>query len=408
MPNAREYLRNKKKKQQKNKNDEVVSVKKEIRRYRILKFYKWLIVLAVLVGIVVGAYFVLQNKEFETYEVLTDVEREDTVTTQYIEFQGQILKYSKDGVSYVDAENQLAWSYPYEMQSPKVDICEGMAAVGDIHGTKIYVFDVNGNQGEISTSLPILKFRVSNIGTVAAVLEDGTTTWINLYDKDGGEPIAQNKSSLEISGYPLDIDISDDSSRVVVSYLQLNGSSVKTHIAFYNFGSVGQNYSEKLVSGKECEGVLFPETVFLNNTHAAAFGDDRFLIFEGKQIPEETKEVLIQEGEEIRSVFHNENYIGLVLTASEGTSRYRIRVYNLKGEEIFNKDLDMELTKAKIYDKQMIVFNDSECIIYNLKGVQKYRGSMGRPILDMIPKSRSNQYIIVDTANLQQIKLKWE
>ena len=125
LPNAREYFKKKKELESKGKIvsvDEAASVKKEIRRYRILKFYKILAVLVVLGIIGTAAYFYLQNREYKEYEVQTDVKREDTVTTQYMEFQGKILKYNKDGVSYCDAQNNTLWAYTYEMQSPTVDL----------------------------------------------------------------------------------------------------------------------------------------------------------------------------------------------------------------------------------------------------------------------------------------------
>lgn len=409
LPNAREYFKKKKELESKGKIvsvDEAASVKKEIRRYRILKFYKILAVLVVLGIIGTAAYFYLQNREYKEYEVQTDVKREDTVTTQYMEFQGKILKYNKDGVSYCDAQNNTLWAYTYEMQSPTVDICENMAAVGDIKGTKLFIFDSDGNQGEINTNFPIQKFRVSELGTVAVVLEDGDTTWINIYDKSGGEALAKNKTSLDISGYPVDIDISNDNTRVIVSYLQLDGGALKTHVAFYNFGSVGQNYTDKLVSGKIVDGVLFPRTAFIDNEHAVAFGDDRFLIFEGKQIPELLAEVPLEEGEQLVDIFYDKTHIGIVVTSADNASKYSLRIYNPQGNLMLTQKLATDFDRIKIYDDQLLMFYQKQFSVFNLKGVEKFTGTMTRNILDIIPKNKGSQFIVVDSSNTRQIKLK--
>ena len=99
-------------------------------------------------------------------------------------------------------------------------------------------------------------------------------------------------------------------------------------MAFYNFGSVGQNYTDKLVSGKIVDGVLFPRTAFIDNEHAVAFGDDRFLIFEGKQIPELLAEVPLEEGEQLVDIFYDKTHIGIVVTSADNASKYSLRIYN--------------------------------------------------------------------------------
>ena len=175
---------------------------------------------------------------------------------------------------------------------------------------------------------------------------------------------------------------------------------------FYNFGSVGQNYTDKLVSGKIVDGVLFPRTAFIDNEHAVAFGDDRFLIFEGKQIPELSAEVPLEEGEQLVDIFYDENHIGIVVTSADNASKYSARIYNLQGSLLLTQKLNTEFDRIKIYDDQLLMFYQKQFSVYNLKGVEKFTGTMTRNILDIIPKNKGSQFIVVDSSNTRQIKLK--
>lgn len=120
------------------------------------------------------------------------------------------------------------------MQKPQVKICGSIIAVGDINGSKIYIFDKNGNIGIVDTSLAISQIEVAKQGVVAAVLEDNDANYINLYKTDGTK-IYTVKTSLAGDGYPLDISISPDAAKLVASYLYVSGETMKTNVVFYNF-----------------------------------------------------------------------------------------------------------------------------------------------------------------------------
>ena len=92
-----------------------------------------------------------------------------------------------DGISF-------SWSAAYSMQTPIVDICEKIA-VEEQKGSQVYIYSADKGQiGYFQTLLPIQKVKVASQGVVAAVLEDGEVTWINLYDTDGNE-IAKHRTS---------------------------------------------------------------------------------------------------------------------------------------------------------------------------------------------------------------------
>ncbi len=115
-----------------------------------------------------------------------------------------MIKYSKDGISCVDSENNLVWSQTYNMQDPVINVCQDSLAIADRNGTDVMIFNQTGMQGQVQTLLPIRQISVSQQGVLAVLLEDGDTSRVNLYAKDGSQ-IVESKFELSETGYPLRI-----------------------------------------------------------------------------------------------------------------------------------------------------------------------------------------------------------
>ena len=115
------------------------------------------------------------------------------------------------------------------MQAPIADICDTTMAIAEQQGTQIYIINEDGLVGNFETQYPILKVRVSTQGMVAVVQEQDNITWINLYQADG-TVVANDKTTVSETGYPMDVDLSPNGQRMAVSYLGMKegilGSSV--------------------------------------------------------------------------------------------------------------------------------------------------------------------------------------
>ena len=83
---------------------------------------------------------------------------------------------------------------------------------------------------------------------MAAILDGGDSTWINYYAADGSL-IAENQTHVEDPGYPMDVTVSDNGDVMMVTYQFVDGSNTTSYVAFYNFGDVGQNEDDRIVSG---------------------------------------------------------------------------------------------------------------------------------------------------------------
>lgn len=357
---------------------------------------------AVIAALVVTGVLTARNWRYGSYRVVSSSDRDDTMSTQYTNFGDYVLKYSSDDVALLRADGEVMWDDPQEMQNPVADICQDSCVVYDKGGRTMAVYNSQGKQGTIETSLPILKARTASQGVVAAILEDGETTWINFYESDGSE-IATGKTRIDSPGYPVDLDVSQDGLLLIVSYLTVSDNQPASYVAFYNFGNTGQNQMDNMVSGYTYTDVITPRVSYFDTSRAVAFRDDGFVLYEGKQIPEEDRTVETEE--EIVSSFFNEQYIGLVFRNTDGEDAYRMDVYTSGGSLKFSQTFDFAFDKIQISGDQILMYNSNEFSVYTMYGVCRYEGSLTEGNIQNIFKVGGNRYMVIMENGIQTIKL---
>lgn len=405
MAQINEYFKKKygKEKTEKTEKKEPDDYKKKLAKHRMAIIYRILITIVIIAAIAVGLFLGNRNKVFTDYDTINKISLTEATTADYLNLNGNVLRFSKDGASAFNATDDMIWNQPYEMQNPMIDICGDYAAIGDYKGTRIYVFNGTGMQGEIDTTLPVQTFCVSGTGNVATVLEENEITWVRLFNKTG-DLIANDRTTMAKSGYPVCVDVSEDGIKMGVSYLRIGTGAISSSVAFYNFGDVGQNEIDNLVSGYDYPESIISEVAFMNNQTAFAAGDDGIVIFTGSQKPEQTAQIPIED--EINSVFYGKEYIGLVFEDATGETRYRMDVYDTSGKPVLTCNFDQDYKDILFQKDQIIVYNSDECIIFNMQGTEKYHSTFHHSIITMIPTSNQNRYLLVSGTAMEEIQLK--
>lgn len=364
---------------------------------------KWVIISSIVAAAALGLFIFDYFHVATDYFVVSNEVRTDISGTRYLEMGDDLLKFSSDGVSSLSPSGEVNWSSTYSMQSPIADICEGTVAIADQKGTQVYVFGEEGLKGQFQTLLPIAKIRVARQGVVAAVLEDGDVTWINFYDSSGKE-IAKNRTSLSESGYPLDIALSPDGLKIMISYLKTTSGVISTDIAFYNFDSVGQTKIDNLVSSVSYDNTVVPKVCFMSESTSVAFGDNGFSIYKGKQIPEEKANVSFEQ--EVLSIFYDDSHLGFVFNSDKIEHKYKIQLYDLNGRKTMEKYIDMEYTKIKMDEGKIILLNDKTCAIYTKGGRKRFEGTFSEPLTDVISIPGFRKYMALTQKSTIQFRLK--
>lgn len=383
--------------------DDLEAYRATIKKNKRKRYIKIAIVIAViLLAVVLVRYFVIHHK-YNSYSVTGTVERTDSSATNYLQLENHVLRYSNDGASLTSETDKTIWNDTYEISNPVADICGSAGIVYEKNGTGVEVFNGEGPLGSFKTELPIIKAKVSSQGAVAAILEDGETTWINYYTSTGSV-IASSSTGITTPGYPVDIDISENGMVLAVSFLVVDGDTTGTYMAFYNFGDAGQSKEDNLVSGFRYAGVLVPQVTYLEGNTAVAFREDGFTLFKGSQTPEESKTV--QFDDEIVSAFYNDSYLGFVFKSATEDHKFRMEVYNASGKEVFKQGFDIVYDEVKFSGDQIIMNNSTQISVFSLHGVEKFTGNVEEGQITEIMKIRNNRYMMVLNGTIETIKLK--
>lgn len=382
----------------------VEEMEQKIRQHRrmvAIRTAVTVIVILLLLG-AAGIYFEL--KEYKNYEVRSEIERSDSEATKYEKFSGNILRYNNDGAFCADMSDNLIWNQAYEMQNPMADICADYVAIADRQGTQIYIMNTTGVQGEIETSKPIEAVCVANQGIVAVLTQEDGISYLEVYNKDG-ESLASGEIHVENSGYPLDIALSNDANKLAVSILDISKGKAKTTIAFYNFGSVGQNEIDNIVGSYSYANTIIPDIDFVTNDRMIAFGDTQVSVFEGTQKPEET--VTLKLEKEVKSIFYEEEYFGLVYGNGDSGDTHTMNVYDMKGKLRMEQKFKMPYQSIEFLENDEICITDENaCEIYTLRGVKKFSYNFDNAVYKILSGETDRTYTFILNGVMEKVKLK--
>lgn len=371
-------------------------------KYRLRKLYQGVLIAAVIAAAGAALWISQKNRVYTEFTVTESSIRDVASNAKTIALGDYILTYSNDGASCFDLKGKAVWNETFEMQSPIVATCNNTVAFGDSGGRKIYVMNAQGILGEIATNMPVRALAVAQTGVVAAVLDDSDVTWIYLYNSKG-ETAVRFKTTMSQFGYPIDISLSPNNNLAMISFLAEDEGSVKSSVAFYNFGEVGQNEVDNYMSGYDYPAVI-PHVQFMTSELAYAMADDRLAFYEGAQKPVSKFEVLLDG--EVRSVYHNESCVALVTYDATGNHKYMLTVYDSDGKKHLSQGFDLEYRDVVLKGEYVYIHGETECCIYSLSGVEKFNGAMNRNISLLIPGDSVSSFTLVSQESIDTIQLK--
>ena len=369
-------------------------------------------VLAVVIaGAVYGGYRYYRDFQYTDYTVGWErqLDRGDSSFTGYLKYGSNLLKYSKDGVSYVDSSGKDVWILSYEMKTPIAAVNGDYAVIADQQGNSIYICDKNGGVGVATTNLPIIKVTISAKGLVAAVQEEQKSTRIDMFKKDG--------SPLDISikglmggdvGYPLDISLSPDGTKLVGSFMYIENGALKCRVAFYDFSEIGKNIPTRFVGGFHdiYETSMIPRVKFLDEVYSCAFADDSISFFSSRNAMSPELLVHIPIEEDVKSVFYSSDYAGVIVGATSGEYNYRMDVYKSNGEKVFSEPFSYDYRDVDIDGEHIFLYNEDSCRVYNMWGNLKFEGNFDFTISKITNGSFPNSLIVTGPQNMKEIKLQ--
>ena len=391
---------------QEDREEESQQVHHKVKRRRLILLALLFILLS---GLAASFYWYQRYYQYESMIIGWErqLDREGNFTA-YEKFGSNLLRYSKDGASYINAEGKDVWVQSYEMKSPIVAVNGDYAAIADQQGNNIYICDLNGCQGVATTVLPIVKVTVSAKGVAAAILEDNTASYIYFYRKDGTEIKIFIKGVLGGNiGYPLDISLSPDGTMLVGSYAFIEDGSLKNRVAFYNFSEVGKNALNRFVGGFHdlYENSMVPRVQYLDDIYSVAFADNSLSFYSSKDVMSPALITQVPIEEEIKSVFYDNTHVGVIMSASSGEYDSRMELYKSNGDKVFDVEFSYGYEHVDIDDDMIFLYNQDSCRIYNCLGILKYEGSFDFTVSKITKGRLPNHIIVTGPQAIKEIKL---
>ena len=373
----------------------------EAKRQKRKRWKKTGIIAGSILAVSIGIYLLINLQTYTSVRTVDTYPVSGAASNEYKQFADGVLKYSRDGISYLDQKGSEVWNQAYQIQNPVVDVNETSGAVADKGGNAILVFNEEGLRGEIETDLPIERISVSEQGIVSVILIDESSSQILCYDA-AGNILVEHKTSVNGTGYPMDAALSPDGEILQVLYLYTQDGTITSRVAYYNFGQEGESETDHQVTEQEYKDVVMADGFFMNQSVSAAVGDNMLTIFRGKSVPEEAVKVEIDK--EIKSVFHNQEYIGMILK-NEGKEGYELRLYNDRGQMAMSEDFSGDYSNVKICGSQVIMYDGKNCSIFTRGGIQKFEGEMNSNILEIFPVAGVNKYIVMNENGMEVVRL---
>ncbi|MCM1542170.1 MAG: DUF5711 family protein [Blautia sp.] len=399
MADIRNFMKEKEKREQKQ-----ADYQKKIRKHKLTSMYRLLLIVIVAIALIVLVVVQYKRHVYTDYDTITSVERDAVTGATDVRLGNAILTYSKDGAHCTDAKGNVNWNQTYQIQDIRTAICGNVAAIASYNGRNIYVEDTEKSIKEITTNLPIRDIAVAADGTVTAVLADTDVTWVNTYPVSGDRTY-DGRTRMNDSGYPISVSLSPGGELLGVAYVYVDAGVLKTNIVFYNFGPVGENNSDFIVSVFPYTDLLVPYIQFMNDRTAFAVGDNRLIIYGGDgQKPVAMANYLFDE--EVQSVFYNDKYIGLVFLAEEGDKKYRMDVYNADAGRTGSYYFNTEYMDIFFGQDNFVVYNETECVIMTMDGIEKFNGNFSKTVRLMLPTNNAYRYVIVTDSSIDTIQLK--
>ncbi len=378
------------------------------------------IVIAVAAFIAAFALFVylLYNRKFSTfYDVIWEKElfeegAKADAFREYIPYADGMIRYSKDGASYIDSDGKTVWEKSFQMNSPAADVNGNYAVIADEGGSSIYIFNKTGNTGTATTILPLTKAVVSQYGVVFVILKDKNADWITSFKADGGAIDLSVKSIISGDGYPLDLSVSPDGSQLITSYVSIENGVVSNKVIFRNFGEIGKNTDARRIVGgfsDEFSGKLISRVHFSDEIYSQAFYGGGIVFFSNKVLTSPKVIKNVQYSEEMVSIAYSDKYVAVVLRqeGEEAESPYRLEVFRTDGKLQGSSNFDFQFESMNIQENEIIFTGKDSVHIFRVNGNIKAELQIEGVNPDTVIKAKlPDEYIAAGGNKLIKFKIR--
>ena len=379
--------------------------KRKLLQHRRAAFLRFMFVFAVLGVLAVVVYMQYKSHIYSDYEYISVKTVNRVVNSKSVQLGEYILTYSNDGAHCTDTNGVELWNQTYQMQNPIVKISGDVVAIADYNGREVYIYNTREKICQLNMTMAIKNIAVASNGRTAVEVINGRETWIYVYDPDG-KAYFEKRTTMGQSGYPAAFSFSPNGELLAMSCIFVDAGTVKSQIAFYNMGPVGENKANSEVNAYTYQDVIIPYIEFMNNGMAVAVGDDRMLFYEGDQIP--TFSTMHMFDDEVQSVYQKDDHLGVLFRSDVLEMRNKMVVYDASSKKVGTYYFNTAFHDIVFTSSYFVAYGDSECTIITYDDVEKFEGRFDRTVDLMLPVGKGYGYKFVlvsgNTFNVIQMQ----
>lgn len=362
-------------------------------------------------GVAVGLWVKHRNdrRTYAAYDVIKTKQLPFTTVNGTLPIRGGVMRYARDGAEAVNQDGESLWNVSYNMANPVADTCGKYAAVGDAGHVTLYIMDGTGAFSNVTTDHPIVRVAVAANGETAVLMDDGSKDYIAIYHADGKRVVDMNTLTT-VSGFPLDLAISEDGTKLAVTFAYFEEDEIRSRIAFYNFGGVGRSYIDGLVGKAESVKTsnpdnLYADVEFVTNDRVAVFGDKSTLLYEMEEIPNlEAKEIAYNGT--LRRFAFSSKYIGFFEERRDsGRITYAVVLYDTDGRQVETRQTENFYGGFRIDGGDVLLYSDTSLYIFRIKGKDKYKSSVSRAVTYCFATDQDNSFVTISDNLFNRIRL---
>lgn len=327
-------------------------------------------------------------------------------------YENDLIQCSPDGVKRISQDGEEIWNQTYSMTNPKIMVNEPYLAVGEENGKSIYVLNDKGLVYEKAVEEPIMYFSVSSGGFLSVIGKTKDGHRIKVYDSKGNDMGIDRNTYIEDAGYPLSAIVSEDGTRMPISYLNPDAEGLKSNLIFLDLGEDGILKEDLIEFALEKKDSIISNMYYLKNNTLVVIGDDRILwIDENKEVKEEILKNNIQSIPwNIEYKRNLSSYLVLALSSklpgTEGEDEGNIVFYNMEGQKKYNFDPKGDVTY--LYGDESMVIVGVNRTFYGLDtiGKQIFKYTALKDIKEIIPLKNGKKVALIskDSVDLMEIR----
>ena len=363
-----------------------------------------LVLLLLIIAAILGyRYWSKQQSEpYDSYEITYEATLSANAATNYIPYSDGYLRISRDGAEAINSYGSQIWNVSYNMNDPIGAVCGDYAAVADCENRIVYMMDGTGSLYWENVPYPIYEVEVSGVGVTAVRMNDGTNDYIQLINL-AGEVLVEIKTVEKKDGFPIDIALSEDGTKLVTSYLVIEADEATSWLTFYNFGDVGQNYTNNLTGVYKYEEIV-SKCVFLNNKTLGAFFETGAAIYSVPEKPELVSKIECEDT--ILHAAYNEDFVALMTDNTKAGTAIRTCVYNMKAEKVFDYSGVEKFEAVALSGEDVVFYNNGACLIVRMDGTLRLNTSFGdKKVLKLLPVNGRDKFLLFEETKVSTIQL---